>query len=94
MQVARVARNVAQRGRGEIRVFFVSAHAQSERLHREHPPMDVSDDGDGCLNVDDVALAHQELLCLFANLFEERLSEELFPQQDRDGAIEVEHAWL
>ena len=75
-------------------MFFVSAHAQSERLHREHPPMDVSDDGDGCLNVDDVALAHQELLCLFANLFEERLAEELFPQQDRDGAIEVEHAWL
>lgn len=56
--------------------------------------MDVSDDGDGCLDVDDVALAHQELLCLFANLFEERLAEELFPQQDRDGAIEVEHVWL
>lgn len=54
--------------------------------------MNVSDDGDRRLDVNDVALAHQELLCLFANLLEERFAEELFPEEDRDGTIEVEHS--
>ena len=81
VQVARVAKDVGRaRGEEESGGFFPSVqHAQAdrseERESESHPPMDVSDDGDGCLDVDDVALAHQELLCLFANLFEERLPE-------------------
>lgn len=53
-------------------------------------PMDVSDYGHGCRDVDHVALAHEELFCLFADLFEEGLAEELLAQEGGDACIKIE----
>ena len=53
--------------------------------------MNVSHDCDGRLDVHDVALAHQELLCLFADLLDERLGQQPFLQQRLDRPVEVEH---
>ena len=52
--------------------------------------MDVADDGDGSGDVDDVGLAHEDLLCLFAYLAEEGLVEELLAEELVDAGIEVE----
>lgn len=45
------------------RVRLISAPTSPSRS-----PMNVTDDGDGRGNVDDVGLAHEKLLCLLANL--------------------------
>jgi hypothetical protein len=52
--------------------------------------MDVTDDSDRRRDVDDVALEHKHLLCLFAYLAQERLVQELFAQELLDTCVEVE----
>lgn len=53
-------------------------------------PMDVAYDCYGRRDVDDVALAHEELFGLFADLLEEGFPEELLAEQSRDAGVEVE----
>lgn len=53
--------------------------------------MNVTDDGDGGLDVDDVALPHEQLFRLFADLLQEGLAEELLAQEDRNRPVEVQH---
>jgi hypothetical protein len=38
--------------------------------------MDIADDGDGCVNVDDVTLAHEDFFDEFADCFEDFLAQE------------------
>ena len=52
--------------------------------------MDVADDGDGCTNVDDVGLAHEDLLRLFAYFAEEGLVEELLAEELLYACVEIE----
>ena len=52
--------------------------------------MYVADDGDGCRDVHDVGLAHEDLLCLLADLAEEGFMEELFAEELFYARVEVE----
>ena len=52
--------------------------------------MDVADDGDGCANVHDVGLAHEDLLCLLAYFAEEGLVEELLAEELLYACVEIE----
>ncbi len=52
--------------------------------------MDIADDSDGCRDVNDVGLAHQDLLRLFADLFEKRFAEQLLLEKRGDTRIEIE----
>jgi hypothetical protein len=51
--------------------------------------MNVSYYGHRCRNMDDIALAHQQLLCFLADLAHEGLSQELLPQQCLDARVEI-----
>ena len=55
-------------------------------------PVDVSDDGNGCANVDDVGFAHEDLLCLLAYFAQQCLVQKLFPEQLLDARVEVKRS--
>ena len=52
--------------------------------------MDVADNRHGGLNVDDIALAHEQLLCLGAYRFNDRFGQELFLIQARDALVQID----
>lgn len=55
-------------------------------------PVDIADDGDGRTDMDDVGFAHEDLLCLFAYFAQQRLVQQLFPEQLLDARVEVERS--
>jgi hypothetical protein len=55
--------------------------------------VDVADDCDGGADVDDVALAHEELLGLCADGLDDGLGEELLLVQARDALVQVDGRW-
>lgn len=52
--------------------------------------MDVADDGDGGVNVHDIALLHQELFCLGAYCLDDRVGEKFFFVEASNALIEVD----
>lgn len=54
-----------------------------------HLPVNVAHYGDGGVDMDDIALEHQDLLGLFANLAQEGLVQELLAQELLDARVEV-----
>jgi hypothetical protein len=54
--------------------------------------MDITDDGDRCIDVDDVGFAHEDLLCLFAYFAEEGLVEELLSEELFDAGVEIKRS--
>lgn len=53
--------------------------------------MDVADDGDGSSDMDNVGLAHEDLLSLFADLAQEGLAEQTLLKKLGDAVVDVEH---
>ena len=52
--------------------------------------MDITDDRDWRIDVHDVGLAHEDLLCLFAYFAEEGLVEELLAEELLYACVEIE----
>lgn len=65
--------------------------ADSENLNEvEELAVDVPHYGDRCADVDDVALAHEQLLGLGADGLDDGLGEELFLVEARDALVQVD----
>ena len=62
----------------------------SRQIDVDISPVNISNDGHRCANVHDVGLAHEDLLCLFADLAEEGLVEELLAEELLDARVEIE----
>lgn len=56
----------------------------------EELPMDVSDNGYGGADMDDVALTHEQLLRLCAYCFDDRLGEKFFLVEARDTLVQID----
>lgn len=68
--------------------------ANLENLNQvEELAVDVADDGDGGLDVHDVALAHEQLLGFGADGFDDGLGEQFFLVEARDALVQVDGSW-
>lgn len=68
--------------------------ADPEYLYEiEELSVDVAHDGDGGCDVDYIALAHQQLLCLSAYRFDDGFGEEFFLVETCDALVEVDRRW-
>lgn len=81
----------ATTGRTEEQVVCVGAKASYPEYlnHVEELAVDVADDGDGGINVDDIALFHQELFSFCANGLDDRVCKQLLPVEPRYALVEV-----
>jgi len=61
--------------------------------HIEELPVDVSHHRDWGLDVDDIALFHEQLLGLGAYCFDDRVGEEFFLVEPGDAFVEVDTGW-
>jgi hypothetical protein len=75
-----------------IRVRAVSAYPEDLDQVKELS-MDVTDDSDRGLNVDDIALTHQQLFCLGAYRFDNRLGKEFLLVEAGDAFVEVDRRY-
>jgi len=55
--------------------------------------VDVSDDRDGSRNVDDIALLHQQLLCLGTYRLDDRVCQQFLLVEPLDAFVQINAGW-